>query len=51
MTKKELDAIESILDNIEDSYDKTDPIEMRYFYIRELYQSQYQKKFGHNPLI
>lgn len=51
MTKKELDAIESILDNIEDSYDKTDPIEMRYFHIRELYQSQCQKKFGNNPLI
>lgn len=51
MTKKEVDAIESILDNIEDSYDKTDPIEMRYFYIRELYQSHYKKKFGHNPLV
>lgn len=51
MTKTELEAIESILDNIEDSYDKTDPIETRYFHIRELYQSKCQKKLGHNPFI
>lgn len=51
MTKRELEDIESILVDIEDSYDKIDPIERLYFYIKELYQSQSQKKLGHNPLV
>ena len=49
MTKRELEDIESILVDIEDSDDKISPIERLYFHIRELYQSKYQKKLGHNP--
>ena len=51
MTKKELEDIESILVDIEDSDDKINPIERLYFHVKELYQSQCQKKLGHNPLV
>lgn len=51
MTKRELEDIESILVDIEDSDDKIEPIERLYLHIRKLYQSQCQKKLGHNPLI
>lgn len=51
MTKRELEDIESILVDIEDSDDKINPIERLYFHIKKLYRSQCQKKLSHNPLV
>lgn len=51
MTKRELEDIESILIDVDESDDKIVPIENLYFHVKNLYRSQCQKKLGHNPLV
>ena len=51
MTKKELQDIEFILIDIEESDDKIYPIERLYSHVKNLYRSQCEKKLGYNPLV
>lgn len=51
MTKRELEDIESILIDVDESEDKIDQIESLYFHILKLYRSQCEKKLGYKPLV
>lgn len=51
MTKQELEILESILVDIEESDDKIDQIESLYFHVLKLYRSQCKKKLGYNTLV
>lgn len=51
MTKRELEDIESLLIDVEESDDKIVPIENLYFHVLKLYRSQCEKKLGYNPLV
>ena len=51
MTKKELEIIESILLDIEDSDDRIDVLERLYIEIRQMVREQSEKKLGHAPVV
>ena len=51
MTKRELEDIESILIDVDESDDKIVPIENLYFHVLKLYRSQCEKKLGYKPLV
>lgn len=50
MTKQELEVLESMLVDIEESDDKIDQIERLYSVFRRMYLLQCEKKLGHKPL-
>ena len=51
MTKKELQEVESILKDLEESDDNIDILERLYTYVKGVYIEQCEQKLGHEPFI
>lgn len=51
MTKKELEIIESILLDFENSDDNIEQLERLLIEVRRMYEEQCEKKLGHAPVV
>lgn len=51
MTKKELETVESILLDFEESDDRIEQLERLLSEVRQMYERQCEKKLGHEPVV
>lgn len=51
MTKKELEIVESILLDFEESDDRIEQLEHLLREVRQMYEEQCEKKLGHAPVV
>ena len=51
MTKKELEIVESILLDFEESDDRIEQLEHLLHEVRQMYEEQCEKKLGHAPVV